>query len=182
MAEFLKITDRGIIPIEEPIKLVPNKDPILRKVMPYFDFNVRYDAVQIANKLIDVMQLSKGLGLAAPQIGIEANVFIMGDSNNVIACFNPKIIESSKETIKLEEGCLSFPHLYLKIERPKSVIMEFQSYDGKQKQTTFDGMSARVVQHEVDHLNGKLFVDHVGETSLMMAKKKAVKLLRGVSK
>lgn len=173
----IKITDKGIIPVRELDKLVSNTDPILRKTMPYFDFNLRHDAIDIANRLIAVLQANRGLGLAAPQIGIEANVFVAGVDDTIVAYFNPIVVEQSKLEIKLEEGCLSFPQLYLNIKRPSAVVIEYQDYTGKSHTVRYDGMTARIAQHEINHLFGILYTNHVGKTSMMMAKTKQKKLL-----
>lgn len=178
LPKVLKISHTGITPLIKTRALVASNDPILREKMPDFDFTTRRDAVQVANQLIEVLQLHNALGLAAPQIGLRENVFVMGYGNDIVAFFNPKIHHRSLEMIKLPEGCLSFPNLELNITRAKWIEVEYQDYTGKIHNERFDGLTCQIFQHEYSHLMGETFLKKVGETSLMMAKKKQKKLQR----
>ena len=101
---------------------------------------------------------NKGLGLAAPQIGIPYRVFAFtGDPVNV--CFNPKIVDKSKEEIYLDEGCLTFPGLIIKIKRSSLIKVRFTMANGETITKKLSGMTARCFQHELDHLNGILFLN-----------------------
>ena len=110
-----------------------------------------------------------GIGLAANQIGLPYRVFAI-KANPVLVCFNPRIVDYSKETIVLEEGCLTFPGLYLKIKRPRDIKCRFTYPNGETITKTFTGATARIFQHELDHLNGILFTEKVGPTALALAK------------
>jgi peptide deformylase len=137
-------------------------------------------------KLVQQLKLTmkeySGLGLAANQCGIFQRVFVIGTDQFQIACINPKIISSSAEVEKTPEGCLSFPGLSLKIERPKSIEVEFTTENGEVKQLKMDGLTARCFQHELDHLNGIKFTNYVGETSMMLARQRQAKMMKKVKK
>jgi peptide deformylase len=98
----------------------------------------------------------------------------MGAGENYVAFFNPKIV-SSYGSIKMDEGCLSFPNLFLSVERAETVVVEYQDYNGNKKSATFSGLTARCFQHELDHLNGIVYTHKVKPVSLMMAMKKRKK-------
>jgi peptide deformylase len=156
-------------------KLGPH-DSLTQKSSPW-RFGVDGDAEQLEKDMIEFMLANKGIGLAANQIGITKQVFVMG-SNNIpgfpppFALFNPKIIESSKEMILDQEGCLSYPGLYLYIKRPSWVIAEYQDSKGNTKEIRIDGYLSKCFQHELDHLNGVCFVDNVSHMKLQLALKK----------
>ena len=124
------------------------------------------------------MKLYGGLGLSANQCGVFQRVFVIGSDQFQIACINPKVIGVSADLLKENEGCLSYPGLYLKIERPKTIQVEFTAENGEIKQMELDGLTARCFLHELDHMNGKKFVEHVGPVSLQMAKKKQDKMIK----
>ena len=150
--------------------------------MEDFDFqNPPLDPAKIAHILARTMIEQKGLGLAAPQIGLPVRAFVMM-SNPVLCCFNPKIVDRTSKMIILEEGCLTFPGLYLKIPRPEIIKVRFTLPNGETKTEKFIGMSARIFQHELDHLNGILYTNRVGPVALTLAKNKAKKLNRNVKK
>jgi len=119
-----------------------------------------------------------GLGLAANQIGFPFKVFsMMVDDVDAICCFNPVIIRKSDETVMMKEGCLSFPSLYLNIKRPEMIEAKYQNADGEDVNAHFEGLAARVFQHEMDHMNGKQFTEYVSKFMLKSARKKQKKLL-----
>jgi peptide deformylase len=157
-------------------KLVPSTDPFLREVMPEFDFeNQTLSATEIARDLAETMISENGLGLSACQIGIPVRAFAML-ANPIIVCFNPRIVDQSIEQIELEEGCLSFPGLTLNISRSARIRIRFKLPNGETETFVYDGMTARVVQHEMDHLNGILFTDHVSKLKVDIARRKARKI------
>lgn len=109
-----------------------------------------------------------GVGLAAPQIGKNIRMFVMnmnsgGKDAVVVAVVNPIIVSHSAATVVAEEGCLSIPGLYGKVERWKELVMEYTDLDGDRRVLKLAGMNARVVQHEVDHLDGVLFIDKLSD-------------------
>ena len=99
----------------------------------------------------------KGVGLSANQIGIEERVFVMMidmEAQETITCFNPRIIKESKDEVVMEEGCLSYPELYLEISRPSSIIVKYEDENKNVFKERLEGFSARVFQHEYDHMEG----------------------------
>jgi peptide deformylase len=156
-------------------KLGPHESLI--QVSTPWDFNTDGDAEALEKSMIDFMVESKGIGLAANQIGITKRVFVMG-SNNIegfplpFALFNPVIKEASSELVLDEEGCLSYPGLYLKVKRPAWVVAEYQDSKGNTHEIKVDGYLSKCLQHELDHLNGVCFVDRVSQMKLQLAMKK----------
>jgi peptide deformylase len=124
----------------------------------------------------ETMIAAKGVGLAAPQIGISRQIAIMNpepeDSTKLIKMINPRIVASSKETVKIDEGCLSVPGVRGDVERPERVTVAYQDEKGKEHTLEAEGLLARIVQHELDHLNGVLFIDRLSfaKRSLIKAK------------
>lgn len=118
-----------------------------------------------------------GLGLAAPQIGLSYRAFVLR-AENVIGVFNPRIVSTSDETVVLEEGCLSYPGLVLKIRRPQKIRARYTLPNGETVTRIFDGMTARAFQHEFDHLNGEIYTHLASPVHLETAKNKAKKLNR----
>lgn len=137
-------------------------------------------------KLIDEMfvtlEKSNGIGLAAPQVGKNIRLFIVQlEENEGLVFINPEIIRTSDEVCSMEEGCLSIPKIYEKVVRPKSITLQFMDINGKKQLIKAEGLLARVIQHEYDHLNGVLFVDRLEEET----KEKAIgrfKKLHGKNK
>lgn len=155
--------------------LVKSSDPILRQELKTFDFNSpEIDPVELSNNLIETMHHYKGVGLAANQCGLPYRVFVMKSDPNFV-CFNPKIVMPSEEEIVLEEGCLSYPGITVKVKRPKHIRARFTTPSGQTTTKTFTGMSARIFQHEMMHLEGKTFRNFVSRLNLEMAIKKAKK-------
>jgi len=152
-------------------------DVLAQKTEP-FDFNnppvpPRYLAVS----LIETMVQNRGIGLAANQVGLPYRVFVMGAQNVAFACFNPEILETEGEET-VHEGCLSFPGLYLKVTRPFKIKVRYTEMNGNEKEVTFEGLTARIFQHELDHLNGVKFTSLVGPVALDIAKQKVKKNLK----
>lgn len=159
-------------------ELVDKYDPILKQKIERFNFsNPPCDPIELAHKLTQTMLHNNGIGLAAPQIGLPYRVFSLRTSP-ILVCFNPLVVDVSSETIELEEGCLTFPNLFLKIRRPSIVKVRFTLPNGETKTEKFVGITARAFQHEVDHLDGILFTQKVSNIELAMARKKAQKARR----
>lgn len=166
--------------LEAPLvcNLVDKYDPILKQKTERFNFsNPPCDPIELAHKLTQTMLHNNGIGLAAPQIGLPYRVFSLRTSP-ILVCFNPLVVDVSSETIELEEGCLTFPNLFLKIRRPSIVKVRFTLPNGETKTEKFVGITARAFQHEVDHLDGILFTQKVSNIELAMARKKAQKARR----
>jgi peptide deformylase len=120
---------------------------------------------KLAAEMIEIMRQGKGVGLAGPQIGVMKRIFVIeieGDKPRVF--INPSIIETSQEMVKLEEGCLSVPGIWVNVMRPAAVRVQAWNERGRPFTMDTDGMLARVIQHECDHLEGTLFIDRIPES------------------
>jgi peptide deformylase len=162
----------------EIYNFVDSYSAVLAQKTETFDFNnppvpPRYLAVS----LIETMVQNRGIGLAANQVGLPYRVFVMGAQNVAFACFNPEILETEGEET-VHEGCLSFPGLYLKVTRPFKIKVRYTEMNGNEKEVTFEGLTARIFQHELDHLNGVKFTSLVGPVALDIAKQKVKKNLK----
>ena len=156
--------------------LVPETHPALKKILKEFDFtNPPVNTTTFASSLVETCKKYGGIGLSANQCGYEHRVFVMGANDNFVAFFNPEITWSSEQTIKNEEGCLSFPDLFLTVERPAEIEVAYHDYMGQKKTAKFTGLTARYFQHEMDHMNGILYTHRVKPLSLQMALKKKKK-------
>lgn len=181
--EFLTI-DTGLssgikkIKKSEPYKLVSEDEDILNKKTEIFNFGVRDDAVEISERLVETVKLHRAYGLAAPQCGLDERVFVMGAEDEYLTIFNPEIVSSSSENIHMDEGCLSFPFLVLAISRPKGINVKYQDQFGEYITKTFSGISARIFQHELDHLNGITFNKVAKPLALKMSNKKREKQIK----
>ena len=136
------------------------------------------NVVQLAEQMHKIMSQNNGIGLAAPQVGIDKSFFIVGDKTRYMLAVNPKIIETGDEQGLITEGCLSFPGIFLKVLRPLNVVVEYVNNKGETVNEKLDGMMSRVFQHETDHLNGVTFDTLVSKLKLGMAMKKRDKRLK----
>ena len=163
-------------PSIKTFNLVDPSWPVVNTVQPEFDFaNPPTDPNEFASSLVETAKKQNGLGLSANQCGYPYRVFVMGSGDNYIACFNPKILTTSGE-IHLPESCLSFPLLTLKITRPKVIAVEYQDFTGETRTATFDGMTSRIFQHQLDLLNGVLYTSIVKPLALKSGMKKVEKM------
>ena len=143
---------------ERPVVKIP--DPVLRKVAGEVP-KLGKKQVQLIDEMIRIMQKANGVGLAAPQIGILQRVFVMAPQGmKPVALINPTIVKTEGEYVG-EEGCLSIPGLYGDVKRPEYVQIEALDRRGREMVFDLEGMPAKVAQHEIDHLDGVLFVDKV---------------------
>jgi peptide deformylase len=166
------------------LDLVSDNDPILKTKLERFDFsNPPLDPVEIARNLADTMVHLNGYGLAANQVGMSYRVFAMiGGENKVLACFNPLIVDQTTEEVYLDEGCLSRPGLILNIKRPHAIKVRFTLPNGGTQTQEYTGMTARVFQHELNHLDGIMFTDLVSRLELDIAIRKCRKNMRKTSR
>ena len=125
----------------------------------------------LVDAMFETLEEADGVGLAGPQVGVNQRLFIVSipDKNIYREFINPEIIETSLETGPYEEGCLSIPGVYKNVERPLKVSVFAKDVKGKGFTVNADGLFARVIQHEYDHLNGKLFIDHLDEETRKLA-------------
>ena len=154
-------------------ELVKETDSFLKEVPEKFNFeNPQVDPEKLQEQLVENMLHHEGYGLSANQIGIPVQAFSMMLDDKPMVVFNPEILEWSEETTYIREGCLSFPGLYVAVERARAVAMKFQAYDGEEQGGSLQDMSAKIFQHEMEHMEGKLFVDNVSGFKLKSAMKK----------
>ena len=135
--------------------LIPSDDPLLHKKIKKCSYNL--DRSKLSYTLNENMFHYNGVGLSANQIGIEERVFVMisdMETQETITCFNPKIIKESKELVIMEEGCLSYPELFLDISRPSNIIVKYDDEGKNIIKIKLNGFIARVFQHEYDHMEG----------------------------
>ena len=142
------------------------------------------DTKEFAKELIEAMWLNSGLGISANQLGYNYRVFAMrGETKkDSIVCFNPKIKDFSPEMNTMEEGCLSLPDVYAKVVRPAEVAISYYNQFGREEGQLATGLTARVFQHELDHLDGILFTDRMGELSRKLAFDQAYKIRKARSR
>lgn len=133
------------------------------------------EIVKFCADLSETMVVRDGVGLAAPQVGVALRIFVLNNSGPRIF-INPVIIQSSPEEIDESEGCLSFPGIFLKVKRAASVVVSAKDLHGNNFSITYDGLMSRAVQHEIDHLNGKLLSDRMTYLKRQMVLKKLQKL------
>jgi len=150
--------------------------------------SVDRDFAALADDMLETMYDAPGIGLAAPQVGVMSRMLVMDCVKDDMAkpepmvLINPRVIESSEELSIYDEGCLSIPDQYAEVERPASVKVEWMDLDGKTVQQEFDGLWATCVQHEIDHLDGKLFIDYLKPLKRQMITRKMVKLKREIAR
>lgn len=158
------------------LDIVKFPNPILRQKMPAFDFsNPVMDPKELEKEMIETMLKNNGMGLAANQVGIATRVFTMGHPTmpeNAKAFFNPEIVANTESIKDLEEGCLSFPGIYVNIKRPTAIKARWQNSSGGWEEGEFEGYECKCFLHEFDHLEGIVFSDRVSQLKWAMAIKK----------
>jgi peptide deformylase len=162
-------------------------DPRLKKICAPVS-NITDGLRKLADDMLETMYDAPGIGLAAPQIGILKRLIVMdcvkeedADPEPVVM-FNPEIIASSQETEVYEEGCLSIPDHYAEVTRPKEVEVKWIDIDSNEQTRGFDALWSTCVQHEIDHLNGKLFIDHIGVMKRQLITRKMQKFKRDAAR
>ena len=147
------------------------------------DCNPELNREEIKNNLTETMQAYEGIGLSANQIGILERVFVMYDTTTlemlekeIIACFNPKIVSESTNKVLINEGCLTYPGLWIKVSRPESIGVEYEDENGEVIKDNLSGLQCRIFQHEYDHMEGSDFTKKVSKLKLDLALKKQKKM------
>ena len=154
-------------------ELVKEIDPFLREKPEVFNFeNPQVDPEKLSAQFVENMIHHEGYGLSANQIGIPVQAFSMIIDENALVVFNPEILEWSDDTTYIKEGCLSFPGLWVAIERARTVAVKFQVFDGEEQGGSMTDMSARIFQHESEHMDGDIFIDNVSGFKLKSAMRK----------
>lgn len=136
---------------------------VLHKRAKAVDFQYPVQNQRLVAQMFQLMHAENGIGLAAPQIGISKRLFVMSVHGRDRACFNPEIVETSRELAEFDEGCLSFPGESCKIKRPDTVIVRYQNYRGEWEEVNLVALEARCFQHELDHLDGITMHDRAKE-------------------
>lgn len=163
--------------------IILHPDPRLKKLCsPVTDINAKIG--KLADEMLETMYAAPGIGLAAPQVGVDARLLVMDcaareDDDDTAqdprVLINPSITWSSEEENVYEEGCLSIPDIYAEVTRPKMVRVAYTDQTGKAHEDEFDGLWATCVQHEIDHLDGKLFIDYLSSVKRTMITNKMKK-------
>ena len=134
------------------MELIKAPNEFLEKQVKPFDFE-KMDAGQISNDMVETMLKYKGIGLASNQVGIDAQIFVMGEEKP-ITVINPIITEVGPERVEMEEGCLSYPDVFLKVKRPDKIVVKYEDENKKIHKMKLSGLASRVFQHEYDHMEG----------------------------
>ena len=169
-------------------KLLPPNDP--RVLSSVAEFNIetykeeeKIELKEFVDNMFETMKQYGGIGLSANQVGKPYRMFVMGDHLNIQkgkkwVCINPKITNVTKDLIRYKEGCLTFPFLFLDIERPQDISVEYLDENLEKKEEHMTGIVARCFQHEFDHMQGIVFTEHVSKLKLDMAIKKRDKQIK----
>ncbi len=161
----------------KPLIILP--DPVLRQVSKPIE-RVDADLQRVVDDMLDTMYDAPGIGLAAIQVGVARRMLVIdlskeGEEKQPLVFINPEIVSSSDERSVYEEGCLSIPDYYAEVERPAKVTAKYLDREGKEQSVEADGLLATCLQHEIDHLNGVLFIDHISRLKREMVIKKFTK-------
>ena len=174
------------------LKLIPPNDPRVQSaIAPFTDDMLKEhdfkDRQELTEAMFLVMKKFGGIGLTCNQVGLPFNMCVAGGHQGIekgmsIAMFNPVIVSTSEEKVRMKEGCLTYPFLFIDIERPRKCVMKYEDAEGKLQEAHLDGMMSRICQHEYDHTIGRNFTEGVSKLKMDMAKKKAMKELDRLKK
>ena len=172
--------------------LLPPNDPRVLSGIAEFNIDIfkedeKIELKEFVDNMFETMKKYGGIGLSANQVGKPYRMFIMGDHPNISkgkkwVCINPKITNVTKDFIRYKEGCLTFPFLFLDIERPQDISVEYLDENLEKKEEHMTGIVARCFQHEFDHMQGIVFTEHVSKLKLDMAMKKRDKQIKRAQK
>ena len=167
-------------------KIILHPDPMLKKTCAPFE-RVDKDVLRLADDMLETMYDAPGVGLAAPQIGVLSRMFVMDctgkeDEPDPRVFINPEVVWTSDETNVYNEGCLSLPDMFEDVERPAQARVKYIDLDGNEQEEEFDGLWSTCAQHEIDHLNGKLFIDYLSGLKRSMITKKMLKLKKELAR
>ena len=163
------------------LKIVKYGDPVLRKkTAPVTE--ITDDIIQLAEDMLETMYAAPGVGLAGPQVGVSLQICVIDivpeGKRNPIVLINPKVL-SGEDKVELEEGCLSFPKIYEKVKRWNKVRVEYVDLKGDLKEVEVEGFLAKAFQHEIDHLNGKVFIDYLPDWKRKLVEKEIRRRKKG---
>ena len=172
--------------------LLPPNDPRVLSGIAEFNIEIfkedeKIELKEFADNMFETMKKYGGIGLSANQVGKPYKMFVMGDHPNIEkgkkwVCINPKITNVTTDLIRYKEGCLTFPFLFLDIERPQDISVEYLDENLEKKEEHMTGIVARCFQHEFDHMQGIVFTEHVSKLKLDMAIKKRDKQIKRAQK
>ena len=165
--------------MSEICTLIESTNPLLKVKLSECSSDL--DREKVESQLIDSMKHYQGIGLSANQVGIMERVFVMYSDvkkGEIISCFNPKIITQSNTEIVIDEGCLSYPGLWLKVKRPDGIEVEYEDKNGELQSKAMFGLECRIFLHEYDHMEGTDFTKKVSKIKLDRAKKRQSKMLK----
>ena len=167
------------------IKLIPPSDPRVQSaIAPFQDDTLKEhdfkDRKELTEAMFTCMNKFHGIGLTCNQVGLPFNMFVAGGHEGIekgmsLAMFNPMIVSVGTEMLRMKEGCLTYPFMFLDIERPRKCVMKYEDAEGKTQEAHLDGMMSRICQHEYDHILGRNFTEGVSKLKLDRARKKAMK-------
>ena len=173
-------------------KLLPPSDERVLSSIAEFDIerfkeDEKIELKEFVDNMFETMKQYGGIGLSANQVGKPYRMFVMGDHLNIQkgkkwVCINPKITNVTKDLIRYKEGCLTFPFLFLDIERPQKIKVKYQNEQLETVEEEFDGIVSRCYQHELDHMHGRVFTELVSKLKLNMALKKRDKEIKRVTR
>ena len=174
------------------LKLIPPTDPRVQSaIAPFTDDMLKEhdfkDRAELVEAMFLIMKKYSGIGLTCNQVGLPFNLFVAGGHPSIenglsLAMFNPMIISSSKDTLMMKEGCLTYPYLFLIIKRPRKVVMKYEDSEGKPQEAHLDGVMSRICQHEYDHIIGRNFIELVSKFKYKRAQDKAAKDIARIKK
>ena len=174
------------------IKLIPPTDPrVNNAIAPFVDDMLKdediKDRQELSDAMFEAMNKYGGIGLSANQVGLPFNMFVIGGHPSIekglkMTCFNPMIVSASEELVRMKEGCLTFPFIFLDIERPRKVVVKYTDNKGDLQEAHLDGMMSRIFQHEYDHMLGRNFTEKVSKFKLKRAMDKRDKMLKKIEK
>ena len=161
-------------------EILIHPDPHLKKLCNPFD-TVDDTVRALADDMLETMYDAPGVGLAAPQIGVLNRMFVMDctakeEDARPLVLINPRVVWTSEETSTYNEGCLSLPEMYEDVTRPARCVVQWLDRDNTEQEEEFEGLWATCAQHEIDHLDGKLFIDYLSGLKRSMITKKMMKL------
>ena len=181
MENKMKLVDGQMYEYTIYDRVDPHADILKQKLEPFDFANPPTDPRKLAISLIETMVHYRGIGMAANQVGLPYRVFVMGAEKVGFACFNPEILESEGEET-YDEGCITYPGLFLKVKRAKTIKVRYIDMNGVEKEQRFDGLTARIFQHELDHLNGIVYISKVSRTVLERSKDKVKKNIKKIDR
>jgi peptide deformylase len=164
------------------LELVKAPDPRLKvtsEPVPEIDKKLR----RFLDDMVETMYAANGIGLAAIQVGVAKRVAVIdldpgGPNSKVVYLINPGIVQVSDEVSTYHEGCLSVPEIWDDVQRPASLTVQYQDQNGEKQTLAAEGLLATCLQHEIDHINGLLFIDHLSKLKRSIALRKSAKLKR----